>query len=212
MNHRQWQVHALLVPTFALGAVLAGCAKQPNSVSTSAPAPTGSGSSTTSKPGKTAVHVKHDEPGRPGETGAGLEAGTGPGSSADSMLLASTARPVPSEFNALATLKDIYFDFDRYDILPAAAKVLDESATWLKDNARYLVLIEGHADERGTNDYNLALGERRAKSAMNYLASRGVQAGRITIVSYGEERPLCTDHNDGCWAKNRRARLLVKAQ
>ena len=75
-----------------------------------------------------------------------------------------------------------------------------------------LVLIEGHCDERGTNEYNLALGERRAKATMNYLVSQGVQAARITIISYGEERPLCTEKTEACWARNRRAHFLTKAR
>ena len=74
------------------------------------------------------------------------------------------------------------------------------------------MLIEGHADERGTVEYNLALGERRAKAAMNYLVAQGVQASRFTVISYGEERPFCTEHNEACWSKNRRAHFLVKAQ
>ncbi|MBI2493820.1 MAG: OmpA family protein [Candidatus Rokubacteria bacterium] len=80
----------------------------------------------------------------------------------------------------------------------------------MKATADYVILIEGHADERGTNEYNLALGERRAKSVMNYLASRGVQAGRMTLISYGEERPLCAEKNEDCWSRNRRAHFLVK--
>jgi len=119
------------------------------------------------------------------------------------------ARPSPKEFVAVAELKDVFFDFDKYDVRPGDAKVLDGNASWLKSNDN-LVLIEGHCDERGTNEYNLALGERRAKSAMNYLVSQGIQASRITIISYGEERPLCTDKTEDCWAKNRRAHFLVK--
>jgi len=109
-------------------------------------------------------------------------------------------------------LNDIHFDFDKYNIRPGDAKILDANATWLKSNTGNLVLIEGHCDERGTNEYTLALGERRAKSTMNYLVAQGVQAGRITIISYGKERPLCTEHNEACWLKNRRAHLLTKAQ
>ncbi|MDP2701178.1 MAG: OmpA family protein, partial [Candidatus Rokubacteria bacterium] len=75
-----------------------------------------------------------------------------------------------------------------------------------------LVLIEGHADERGTNEYNLALGEKRAKAAMNYLVAQGVQASRITIISYGKERPVCTEKTEACWAKNRRDNFLTKAR
>jgi peptidoglycan-associated lipoprotein len=87
---------------------------------------------------------------------------------------------------------------------------LDTNAGWLKQNTGQLLLIEGHADERGTNEYNLALGERRAKAAMNYLVSQGVQAPRITIISYGEERPVCADKSEACWSQNRRAHFLVK--
>jgi peptidoglycan-associated lipoprotein len=109
-------------------------------------------------------------------------------------------------------LKTIYFDFDKYDIRPGDAKTLDGDAAWLKSNADNLVLIEGHCDERGTNEYNLALGERRAKATMNYLVAQGVQASRITIISYGKERPTCTEHSEACWAQNRRAHFLVKAR
>ena len=113
------------------------------------------------------------------------------------------------DFAAVADLKDVFFDFDKYDIRPGDATTLDANAKWLKANDN-LVLIEGHCDERGTNEYNLALGERRAKSTMNYLVSQGVQANRITIISYGEERPQCTEHNEACWSKNRRSHFLVK--
>ena len=120
-------------------------------------------------------------------------------------------RPLaPKEFSAVDALKDIHFDFDKYDIRSADARILDENAQWMKATADYVILIEGHADERGTNEYNLALGERRAKSAMNYLVSRGVQAGRMTLISYGEERPLCAEKNEDCWSRNRRAHFLVK--
>ena len=119
--------------------------------------------------------------------------------------------PSPMQYTPAASLQDIHFDFDRYDIRPADAKILDDNAKWMKANARALVLIEGHCDERGTNEYNLALGERRAKAAMSYLVSQGVQANRIALISYGKERPQCTEKNEACWAKNRRARFQVKA-
>jgi peptidoglycan-associated lipoprotein len=125
---------------------------------------------------------------------------------------APTARPAPKEFAVNANVKDVFFDFDKYNIKPEYAKVLDANATWLKTNAGQLVLIEGHADERGTVEYNLVLGERRAKSAMNYLVAQGVQANRFTVISYGKERPFCTEHNEACWSQNRRAHFLVKAQ
>ena len=119
--------------------------------------------------------------------------------------------PRPSEFAENANLKDIYFDFDKYDIRANDAKVLDTNAAWLKTNDN-LVLIEGHCDERGTNEYNLALGERRAVATMNYLIKQGIAADRISVISYGEERPTCVQRNEACWAKNRRAQFRVKAR
>ena len=118
----------------------------------------------------------------------------------------------PAEFRDNPNLNDIHFDFDKYDIRPGDAKILDANSTWLKGNANQLVLVEGHTDERGTAEYNLALGERRAKATMNYLVAQGVQANRITIISYGEERPLCTEKTEACWARNRRAHFLTKAR
>jgi peptidoglycan-associated lipoprotein len=120
--------------------------------------------------------------------------------------------PAPREFVATRELKDIQFDFDRYDIRAGDTKILDENAKWMKANPNYLLLIEGHCDERGTNEYNLALGERRATATLNYLVAQGIAARRMTLISYGEERPLCTEKNEECWAKNRRAHFLVKAQ
>ena len=109
-------------------------------------------------------------------------------------------------------LKPIHFDFDKYAIRAGDAKILDANARWLSANANQLALIEGHCDERGTNEYNLALGERRAKATVNYLVSRGVAANRIMIISYGEERPLCIEHNEVCWSQNRRAQFLAKSR
>ncbi|HLF49065.1 MAG TPA: peptidoglycan-associated lipoprotein Pal [Methylomirabilota bacterium] len=118
----------------------------------------------------------------------------------------------PSEFAPATNLKAIYFDFDKADIRPDDAKTLDGNAAWLKANSSNLVLIEGHCDERGTNEYNLALGEKRAKAAMNYLVAQGVQASRITIISYGKERPMCTEKTEACWAQNRRDNFLTKTR
>jgi peptidoglycan-associated lipoprotein len=107
-------------------------------------------------------------------------------------------------------VKPIYFDFDKYDIRPDDAKILEANAEWLKANAQLLVLIEGHCDPRGTPEYNLALGERRARAARDHLVSSGVAADRISTVSFGAEQPVCTEATDDCWAKNRRAIFLVK--
>ena len=118
-------------------------------------------------------------------------------------------RPEPATFTEAADVKPIYFDFDRSDIRPGDARILESNATWLKTND-VLVLIEGQCDERGTDKYDLALGDRRARAAMNYLVALGVKADRISTVSYGKERPVCTEHAEECWALNRRAHMLVK--
>jgi len=191
----------LTVALLIFGVIAAGCAKRPATaeLSSSAPAPTGAASTT---PGSmTAAPAPSSSQSATAAPAAAAPATTAPA--------APGARPSPKEFVAVAELKDVFFDFDKYDVRPGDAKVLDGNASWLKSNDN-LVLIEGHCDERGTNEYNLALGERRAKSAMNYLVSQGIQASRITIISYGEERPLCTDKTEDCWAKNRRAHFLVK--
>jgi peptidoglycan-associated lipoprotein len=140
-----------------------------------------------------------------GSMGAGSAGGAG---SATGTTIPSL--PSPKEFVETAALRDVYFDFDRYEIRTADKGTLDENARWLKTNQSALLLIEGHADERGTNEYNLALGERRAKATRDYLVSVGIEAGRITVISYGEERPICSDKNEACWTKNRRAHFLVK--
>ena len=120
--------------------------------------------------------------------------------------------PSPREFVAVIDLKDIHFAFDRAEIGSEAASVLDVNAQWLKANPSHLLLIEGHADERGTAEYNLALGEKRAKAAMNYLVAQGIQASRVTIISYGKERPVCTEKSEACWAQNRRDNFLTKSR
>jgi len=195
--------HVMLASLLVLGVVLAGCAKRPATTQATAPAPTGAAATT---PGPTAAA----QPSSGGTPSSAAPSGAAAAPPATATPAPATARPAPSEFTAVADLKDIHFDFDKYDIRPADAKALDGNAGWLKSNPNHLVLIEGHCDERGTNEYNLALGERRAKSTMNYLVSQGVQASRITIISYGEERPVCTERNEACWAKNRRAHFLVK--
>ncbi|NWF76110.1 MAG: peptidoglycan-associated lipoprotein Pal [Nitrospirae bacterium] len=104
---------------------------------------------------------------------------------------------------------DIYFDFDMYDIRSDAKPVLEEVASWMLKNTNAKLLIEGHCDERGTNEYNLALGDRRGKAARDYLIALGVASQRIEIISYGEEKPTCTDQTEECWAKNRRAHFII---
>lgn len=106
-------------------------------------------------------------------------------------------------------VQDAFFEFNDSTLTSAAQSALTSSATWLKKNGQYNLLIEGHCDERGTEQYNLALGDRRANQAKEYLVTLGVDAGRIRTVSYGEERPFDPGHDESAWAKNRRDHLVL---
>ena len=119
--------------------------------------------------------------------------------------------PSPHEFSEAGALQDVHFDFDRATVRPEDARILDANARWLVARPGTMVLIEGHADKRGTNEYNLSLGENRARVTRDQLVARGVVPSRITILSYGEERPVCRDSSEKCWAQNRRAHFLVKS-
>lgn len=177
--------------------LLGGCAKRPALTQGSAPAPTGS------------VQPAAPTPPPPAES----PAATVPAAPAPESAAAAPApreRPAPTGFEPAAALRAIHFDFDRYDIRRGDAAILDANARWLKDNPNHLLLIEGHCDERGTNEYNLALGERRAKAAITYLIGQGIAADRMSLQSYGEERPVCTEKTEACWSQNRRAQFLTR--
>ena len=105
--------------------------------------------------------------------------------------------------------EDIHFDFDKYDIRPDAKPILQNVASWLLKNTSAKILVEGHCDERGTNEYNLALGDRRAKAARDYLIALGIASNRIEMLSYGEEKPLCKESTEECWTKNRRGHFVI---
>jgi peptidoglycan-associated lipoprotein len=104
---------------------------------------------------------------------------------------------------------DILFDYDKYDVADTYKPVLKSVSSWMAKNTSARLSIEGHCDDRGTNEYNLALGDRRAKAVKDYLVSLGVASDRINVISYGEERPLCSEQTEACWAKNRRAHFTV---
>jgi peptidoglycan-associated lipoprotein len=108
--------------------------------------------------------------------------------------------------------QDINFDFDQYDLRPDARAILDRKAAFLNENGSVRTQIEGHCDERGTEAYNLALGERRANTAKQYLTTAGISAGRLSTISYGKERPLDPGHNEAAWARNRRDHFVVTGQ
>ena len=109
----------------------------------------------------------------------------------------------------VSPFKDIHFDFDRYDIRPDAKAVLDSIASWMRKNKKAHILIEGHCDERGTNEYNLALGERRARATKYHLIAMGVAPDKIATISYGEEKPVCAQQTEDCWQRNRRAHFVL---
>ncbi len=106
--------------------------------------------------------------------------------------------------------EEIHFDFDKYVLTPQAMMILDDKAAYLREHSGVRVLVEGHCDDRGSNEYNLALGDRRASSAKNYLVRSGVAASRITTISYGEEQPLCMQQNESCWYRNRRGHFSAR--
>jgi peptidoglycan-associated lipoprotein len=124
-------------------------------------------------------------------------------------LVAKKEPGIEGEVLESKLLKDIHFDFDKYNIRPGDAEILNENAALLKKYPKVKVQIEGHCDERGTVEYNLALGERRANTTKKYLVSLGVSADRISTISYGKERPLDPGHNEEAWAKNRRAHTVI---
>lgn len=107
-------------------------------------------------------------------------------------------------------VESIHFEFDQYVLKPDAILILDEKAAWLREHPDVNLLIEGHCDERGSNEYNLALGDRRANSAKDYLVRSGITENRLATISYGEEQPLCPQHDESCWWKNRRAHIVIR--
>ena len=104
---------------------------------------------------------------------------------------------------------DIHFKFDQYDLDNNSRAILERNADYLKHNLSLQIEVQGHCDERGTNNYNIALGERRAHSTKTYLVSQGVNSKRVRVISFGEEKPFCLDSNETCWYQNRRAHFMV---
>jgi len=133
-----------------------------------------------------------------------------------------TARPAAHEpdilsedlqrLNARGYLQDAYFDYDKSDLREDARAALAKDAEWLRKYPSTRLLIEGHCDERGTEEYNLALGDRRANATKEYLAAMGISDSRVQTVSFGKDKPFCTTENDQCWQENRRAHFLITAK
>lgn len=136
------------------------------------------------------------------------------------------AKPAPQQYpNAatraridelLARIEDAYFDYDKATIRPDAVKALQADSTELRTILAhypdYKLTIEGHCDERGSEEYNIGLGDRRAAAAKEYLVEVGIPAGQLSVISYGKERPVCTEHDETCWQKNRRVHIVAMAQ
>ena len=190
---KQFKIPCYNIVIGALALVLAACA------------PTA-----TSKPGATATSggSGSSSPGAGGRTGEGARGG-GSESSTGASSLQQMQEGKSAVTPASSPLKDVYFDFDRYDLSADARAVLRSNADWLKNNPGQRVEIEGHCDDRGTNEYNLALGAKRAQSTREYLTTLGVAANRLSTISYGEEIPVCKEQTESCWKQNRRARFVI---
>jgi len=171
-----------LLMLMTLTALLAvGCAKKPAPEATTAPPPM-------EKPVETTM---------PSQPMGGMQE------------QAVSETPVAPEMAEVAGLQRIHFDFDQYTLSDQARQTLADNAAWMKANAGVKVVVEGHCDERGSDEYNLALGERRAQAAQSYLVSLGVAADSLSTISYGEERPLVAGQGEAAWSQNRRAEFKV---
>jgi peptidoglycan-associated lipoprotein len=142
---------------------------------------------------------------------------TGPGGSASATASVTVNAPPPpveqpkgptDDELFLKEVRDAYFDYDKADIRPDARTALSKTADFLKNNPRFKVTIEGHCDERGSTEYNLGLGDRRANAVKQYIVSLGVSADRIAVVSFGKEKPFCMESNEACWQQNRRGHFV----
>lgn len=141
----------------------------------------------------------------------------GPGGSASATAAVTVNAPAPppvvekgptDDELFLKEVRDAYFDYDKADIRPDARAALSKTADFLKAHPQFKVTIEGHCDERGSTEYNLGLGDRRASAVKQYLVSLGVSAGNLSTVSFGKEKPFCMDHNEACWQQNRRGHFV----
>lgn len=133
-----------------------------------------------------------------GTPGAGAKAETAP-----------SVRPGSKEDFIINAGDRVYFDFDKSSLKPEARATLEKQASWLKQYGSVTATVEGHCDERGTREYNLGLGDKRATAAKDYLAGLGVAAGRVKTISYGKERPVALGHNEAAWSQNRRAVTVI---
>jgi len=150
-----------------------------------------------------------EEPSSLGDAGASAASGDASGQGISSSELAGQPMPGSQEDLEVSVGDRVLFDYDSSVLNPVATQTLDRQAAWLRQYPDVIVTVEGHADERGTREYNLALGDRRASAVKNYLVALQVSDDRILTISYGEERPDDASHDEGAWAQNRRAVTVV---
>jgi peptidoglycan-associated lipoprotein len=202
---------SILILVFCLGLFLAGCPKKTVVVNRDRGSTQRSEEASkleaerAAREAKEAQELKERELARIKEE----EARKARGGEFEKSLVAKKESGIEGEVFESKLLKDIHFDFDKYDIRPQDTVILKENAEILKKYLKVRIQIEGYCDERGTNEYNLALGERRANSTKNYLVSLGISPDRISTISYGEEKPLDPEHNEDAWGKNRRAHTVI---
>ena len=137
---------------------------------------------------------------------------TRPSAPAETPVQAAPAAPGAPGVPAASPLKDVFFDFDKSNLRDDQKAALNEDVSWLKANARAKLTLEGHCDERGTAEYNLGLGERRAKAVKDYLVAAGIPADRVATISYGKERPFVLGHDESAWKWNRRGHFVITGQ
>lgn len=182
---------SIFVVVLCLGVILSGCTQK--AVVKEEPSAKGAELSQAGKDAKEAERIREEEVKREFEKS----------------LVAKKTPGIEGTVLESKLLKDIHFDFDRYNIRVEEAEILKENSALLKKYPGMKFQIEGHCDERGTGEYNLALGERRANSAKKYLISLGIEPGRISTISYGEERPFDQGHSEDAWTRNRRAHFVI---
>ncbi len=194
---------SILIVILCLGLIMAGCPKK--TVVKEEPSVTKSEEASRLEAERAAREAKEKESARIKEEEAKKEREK----EFEKSLVAKKTPGIEGEVFESTLLKDIHFDFDKYDIRPGDTEILKENAALLIKHPNVKIQLEGHCDERGTIEYNLALGERRANSTKKYLISIGISTDRISTISYGKEKPLDPDHNEEAWAKNRRAHTVI---
>ena len=187
---------------------LFGCPKRPEVIQ-AAPAPAGPAAAAVPAPPPTPAPSPPPAPAPPPQRI--VETPVAPPPPAPAPAPVAPAPPPPAA-PAPPPLKDVFFDFDRSAIRDEQKAALNDNAGWLKANSGAKIILEGHCDERGTAEYNLALGERRAKAVKDYLVGTGIAADRISTISYGEERPFVLGHDESAWKWNRRAHFVVQGK